>query len=210
MIHVLHTEADLAEAVAALIAREPRFASVTARHGLPPLRRAPEGFAALLQIVTEQMISLSAAKAIWLRLEAALAPWEPEAVLGLPAGALTGLGLSGAKARSFHAIAKAAVDFDGLRAMNDGDVFAALTAIPGIGPWTAEIYLLACLGRCDVWPAGDIALQAAAQDLLGLAARPDAKAMRALAEDWRPWRAAAARLLWSHYRHLKGLPQAVT
>ena len=210
MIVSLASDEDLACAVAALIAREPRFAAVTARHGMPPLRRAPEGFAALLQIVTEQMISLSAARAIWLRLQEALQPCEPGVVLRLPVEALMGLGLSGAKARSFHAIATADVDFSGLHGMSDDEVLATLTAIPGIGPWTAEIYLLANLGRPDVWPAGDVALQVAAQDIFGLHARPDVKTTRAMAEAWRPWRAVAARLLWSHYRHLKGLPQAVT
>jgi DNA-3-methyladenine glycosylase II len=122
------------------------------------------------------------------------------------------LGLSGAKARCFIACARAAakgeIDFVRLHKLSDADAIAALTALPGIGPWTADIYLLSNMGRADSWPCGDLALQAAAHDLLGLPARPDAKDMLQIAENWRPWRAVAARLLWSHYRGLRGMKQA--
>jgi DNA-3-methyladenine glycosylase II len=90
----------------------------------------------------------------------------------------------------------------------DDEIMAQLTRLHGIGRWTAEIYLLSCLARSDVWPAGDIALQAAAHDLFGLPERPTERALRQLAEPWQPWRAVAARLLWAHYRHLRGVPQA--
>jgi len=89
-------------------------------------------------------------------------------------------------------------------------VIRALIALPGIGPWTADIYALSCLGRADAWPTGDLALQASAADLFGLVKRPDSRAMLTLAEAWRPWRSVAARLLWAHYRSLKGLPQTVS
>jgi DNA-3-methyladenine glycosylase II len=119
--------------------------------------------------------------------------------------------LSGAKARTFHA---AAATFDGFpqvefEALSDQEAFARLTHIPGIGPWTAQVYLLSVLRRPDAWPAGDLALQVAAQNLFGLTKRPDSKTMLRLAEPWRPFRAAAARLLWSHYRGLKGMNQHI-
>ena len=211
MISVLEDDAALAAAVAALVAREPRFAIVVNRTGLPPLRRSPQGFAELLKIITEQAISLKAAAQIWNRISTALDPVTPARVEATEEGALIALGLSGAKARCFRALASAAVDgrcpVANLAGLPDDAVRAALTAVPGIGPWTAEIYLLASLGRADVWPAGDIALQEAARDLLQLAQRPKGRVMIALAEPWRPWRAVAARLLWAHYRHLKAMLQ---
>ncbi|MFZ5674789.1 MAG: DNA-3-methyladenine glycosylase family protein [Pseudomonadota bacterium] len=214
MFKTIETEADIAEGVAWLIAREPRFQAVIDTHGLPPLRRAEGGLPGLLRIVTEQMISLQAADAIWQRLARELAPLDPPAVLRRRHATLMKLGLSGAKSRTFHALARAAhrgeFQVESLHEAPDEAVIAALVALPGIGPWTADIYVLSCMGRADAWPTGDLALQAAAAHLLGLEKRPDARTMAGLAEAWRPWRAVAARLLWSHYRSLKGLPQAVS
>ncbi|HTN95956.1 MAG TPA: DNA-3-methyladenine glycosylase 2 family protein, partial [Nordella sp.] len=195
------------------LGREPRFGTVIELHGLPPLRRAEGGLPGLLRIVTEQMISLQAADAIWQRIARELAPLDPPSILRRRHATLMKLGLSGAKSRTFHALARAAhrgeFRVESLHRQSDDELIAALVALPGIGPWTADIYVLSCLGRADAWPTGDLALQAAAAQLFGLAARPDARAMTRLAEDWRPWRSVAARLLWSHYRSLKGLPQAV-
>jgi DNA-3-methyladenine glycosylase II len=122
---------------------------------------------------------------------------------------LQALGLSGAKARCFLAAAAAQLDFDLLHRQSDEQIMAELTRISGIGPWTADIYLLTAAGRSDAWPTGDLALQIAAADLFNLPGRPDLKCMTALAAPWRPYRSAAARLLWSHYRFLKGMPQQV-
>ena len=159
------------------------------------------------------MISLKAADAIWQRLERELAPLDPKAILRRRQATLMKLGLSGAKSRAFHALARAAhkgeFELDSLHEHSTDEAIAALIALPGIGPWTADIYVLSCLGRADAWPSGDLALQASAADLFGIARRPDARAMLTLAESWRPWRSVAARLLWAHYRSLKGLPQAV-
>lgn len=214
MFKTIETEADIAEGVAWLLTREPRFGAVIEQHGLPPLRRAEGGLPGLLRIVTEQMISLQAADAIWQRLARDLKPLDPPAILRRRHATLMKLGLSGAKSRTFHALARAAhageFQVESLHLEPDEAVIAALVALPGIGPWTADIYVLSCMGRADAWPTGDLALQAAAAHLLGLKKRPDAKAMTRLAEGWRPWRSVAARLLWSHYRSLKGLPQAVT
>ena len=210
----LDSEKDLARAVDKLIRVEPRFAGVIGRHGLPPLRRSEAGLEGLLRIVTDQLISLKAGAAIWRRIDAELAPFDAETIVRKRETTLMWMGLSGAKARCFRAVAKAVVDgrldFAVLENMPDETVLATLTALPGIGPWTADIYLLSGLGRADAWPAGDLALQAAAHDLFELNARPDQQQLRRLAEPWRPHRAIAARVLWSHYRGLKGMSQEVT
>jgi DNA-3-methyladenine glycosylase II len=207
-------EADIQEGVDWLIVREPRFRRVIDVTGLPPLRRAEGGLPGLLRIITEQMISLQAADAIWRRIEKELAPLDPPAILRRRHATLMKLGLSGAKSRTFHALARAAHKgeflVDALHQHPDEEIIKALVAQPGIGPWTADIYVLSCLGRADAWPTGDLALQASAADLFGLAKRPDSRAMLHLAEAWRPWRSVAARLLWAHYRSLKGLPQIVS
>jgi DNA-3-methyladenine glycosylase II len=213
MYKTIESEADLAEGVDWLIRHEPRFAQVIDVTGLPPLRRAAGGLPGLLRIVTEQMISLQAADAIWQRIARELAPLDPPSILRRRHATLMKLGLSGAKSRTFHALARAAhrdeFRVDSLDRHSDEEVIAMLMALPGIGPWTADIYVLSCLGRADAWPTGDLALQASAADLFGLEKRPHARAMRGLADDWRPWRSVAARLLWAHYRSLRGLPQAV-
>jgi DNA-3-methyladenine glycosylase II len=213
MHKTIESEADLAEGVDWLVRREPRFNSVIDLNGLPALRRAEGGLPGLLRIVTEQMISLQAADAIWRRIARELAPLDPPAILRRRHATLMKLGLSGAKSRTFHALARAAqageFSVDRLHQHSDEEVIAALIALPGIGPWTADIYVLSCLGRADAWPTGDIALQTSAADLFSLKRRPDARAMLGLAEAWRPWRSVAARLLWAHYRSLKGLPQAI-
>lgn len=202
----------LAAAVTQLCAGEPRFAPVVARHGVPALRSMPGGLESLLQIVTEQFLSLQAAQAIWLRLAAQLSPLTAERLLNCGETELMSLGLSRAKARSFHGIARVLVEdpqfFTSLDKSGDEEARKALLALPGVGPWTAEIYLLAVLQRPDAWPWGDLALRVAAADLLGLPAVPDLREMRRLGDAFSPLRAVAARLLWSHYRGLKGLRQA--
>jgi DNA-3-methyladenine glycosylase II len=211
-MRIIATQADIGEAVEFLLAAEPRFARIVEAHGLPPVRREAGGLAGLLRIVTDQLISLQAGETIWKRLEAELHPFEPEPLSRRRQASLMRLGLSGAKARCFIACARAVVkgeiDFAHLHTLSDEDAVAALTALPGIGPWTASIYLLSNMGRADSWPCGDLALQAAAHDLLALPVRPDARAMIQIAQSWRPWRTVAARLLWSHYRWLRGMKQA--
>ena len=210
---VIATDEDVARGVEFLVAHEPRFASIVEKHGLPPVRRVENSLPSLLNIVTEQLISLKAAASIWQRVSARLYPFEPAAILLLEHFELKQLGLSGAKVRCFHAISEAVhsgkLDFRALEDMSDDAAHQALISLPGIGPWTAHIYALVALGRADVLASGDLALQIAAQDLFGLKARPRSKDFVALAEAWRPWRSVAARLLWSHYRGLKNLSQEV-
>ncbi len=147
-------------------------------------------------------MSLKAAASIRKRLDAAFDAGDAVAVLGVPVERLRALGLTRSKGRAFHAAARAAQDglLESLATLGDDDANKALTALHGIGEWTAQTYLLSCLGRSDVWPAGDVALQTATAALFSIDPRPDVRQMVALAEPWRPWRAVAARILWTWYR----------
>jgi DNA-3-methyladenine glycosylase II len=207
MTFYIHTEADLDQAIEGLIATDARWREALAAGGRPPLRRRPDGFAGLAAIVVSQQLSTASAKAIWERLEAALQPLSPEAVRLARTAKLARAGLSGPKIRTLkaiaHAIERGELDLAGLAALPADEAHQCLTAIHGIGPWTADIYLLFCLGHADAWPAGDLALQEAARLLLGLPERPSSRDMGPLAEAWRPWRGAAACMLWSYYRAAK-------
>ena len=213
----IRTEADLDAALAALVRADARFEQALAAAGRPPLRKRPDGFAGLAAIVVAQQLSTASATAILERLKAALDPLDHEAVLRARPAKLGRIGLSAPKIRTLKAIARAvdegAIDLPSLVDMSAEDAHQALTALHGIGPWTADIYLLFCLGHADAWPAGDLALQEATRLLLGLKARPTAKEMGPLADAWRPWRGAAACALWSYYRAAKkreGAPQLIT
>jgi DNA-3-methyladenine glycosylase II len=207
MSFFIHTEADLDTAIARLVAADPRFGDVLSRAGRPPLRRRPDGFAGLASIVVSQQLSTASARAIWGRLTAALDPLDHAAVLRARPAKLARAGLSAPKIRTLKAIAKAIdrgeIDLPSLVDKPADEAHAALTALHGIGPWTADIYLLFCLGHADAWPAGDLALQEAARLLLALKKRPTTKDMGPLAEAWRPWRGAAACMLWTYYRVTK-------
>ena len=206
--HRIHDEADLEHGIDALIATDPRFATLIAKAGRPPLRRRADGFAGLASTVVSQQLSTASASAIWGRLAAAFDPVTPEAIIRSRKERLARIGLSAPKIRALKEIARAIARGDlALATLGDIDAeaaHAALTAVHGIGPWTADIYLLACLGHADAWPVGDLALQEAARLAFGLKARPTAKEMMPLAEPWRPWRAVAARVLWTYYRAVKG------
>lgn len=208
MLTHIRTETDLDMALAALTAADPRFAALIARAGRPPLRRRPDGFAGLAATVVSQQLSTASAGAIWARLAAAFDPLEPQAITRARPVRLARLGLSAPKIRALKEIARAVASGRlALTSLADSDAevaHTALTAIHGIGPWTADIYLLSCLGHADAWPAGDLALQEAARLAFALPARPNAKEMLALAEIWRPLRAVAARVLWTYYRGAKG------
>jgi DNA-3-methyladenine glycosylase II len=208
MTGLITTEADLEHAIEGLVAADPRFTALIATAGRPPLRRRPHGFAGLAATIVSQQLSTASAGAIWGRLAAAFDPFEPVAIMRARADKLARLGLSAPKIKSLKKIAQT-IDRGDLAITTLGelaaeDAHAALTAVHGIGPWTADIYLLSCLGHADAWPAGDLALQEAARVAFGLRTRPTAKEMVPLAEAWRPWRAVAARVLWTYYRTIKG------
>jgi DNA-3-methyladenine glycosylase II len=204
----IHSEADLDAGLAALRAADRRFIAILAAAGRPPLRRRTDGFAGLAATIVSQQLSTASAGAIWGRLTAAFDPFEPKAILRARPARLARLGLSGAKIRALKAIARAIdrgeIELAALAELPADTAHTKLTALHGVGPWTADIYLLASLGHADAWPAGDLALQEAAKLAFALPARPNAKEMQALAEAWRPWRSVAARILWTYYRAIKG------
>jgi DNA-3-methyladenine glycosylase II len=205
--HFLHTDADLHKALRRLIKADPRLEPVLAKAGKPKLRRRPAGFPGLCAIVVSQQLSTHSARAIWGRLEAAFEPFHHDALRQARAPKLARLGLSKPKIKTLKALGTAVsngvINLNALGDMEADDAHQALIALHGIGPWTADIYLLFCLGHADAFPAGDLALQEAARIGLGLKARPDAKQMVALAENWRPFRGVAAHLLWAYYAAVK-------
>jgi DNA-3-methyladenine glycosylase II len=198
-------EAALERAIDQLIALDPviaeRLAEVGAR---PPLRRRDPGFSGLVWIIVSQQLSTASANAIFKRVESGLAPLSAKSVLAADDPALRACGLSLPKMRALRALAQAvdrdAFDLPGLAALSAEEAHRALVAVKGIGPWTADIFLLFCLGHPDAFPAGDLALQEAARLALGLKRRPDARALERIAERWRPLRGVAARILWAYYR----------
>lgn len=204
---IIETMADIERGIAALNAVDPRFAAFIAAAGLPPLRRREGGFRGLMHIVTGQQLSTASAAAIWARMEDRLDPMTPEHLAGLDDETLRAAGVSRPKVRTIRALSEAfltgSLEPHLLETLDDEEVHDRLTAIKGIGRWTADLYLLTCLGRSDAWPVGDLALQVAVQHAFALEDRPDASAMQEMGAPWRPWRAVAARVLWSYYRVMK-------
>lgn len=199
---IIETPDCVAEGAAHLAAICPRMAHALERTGPLPLRRRKDGFGELLSAIVSQQVSVAAADAIWGRLRAARLT-GPRKVLWAGEEELRACGLSRQKIRYAKALAAARIDYRALRAAPDEEVVAVLTEVPGIGRWTAEIYAMFSLGRADVFAPGDLALQEAARMLYGLETRPAEKALREMAEAWRPWRAVAARLLWAYFRVAK-------
>ena len=201
-MRIIETNADVAEGAAWLAARDRRFAAALEKTGPLPLRRKPDGFEELLSAIVSQQVSTASAAAIWKRVcEAGLT--QPSAISNASDEAMQACGLSRPKIRYARALADAEIDFVGLRDLAPQDVIKTLVAVPGIGPWTAEIYVMFSLGHADVFPPGDLALQESARILFGLDARPSEKDLRAMAQDWSPWQSVAARLLWAYYRVAK-------
>ncbi|WP_204114189.1 DNA-3-methyladenine glycosylase family protein [Shimia biformata] len=199
---IIETPDCVAEGVGWLCARHPEFAHAHALTGAPPLRRRPDGFAQLLSAIISQQVSTASAAAIWARMEGA-GLVTPEAVCAAGEDGLRAVGLSRQKVRYAQALAGAGIDYDSLRDAPTEQVIRDLTAITGIGTWTAEIYAMFSLGRADVFAPGDLALQEAARMLFDLDTRPTDRALRQMAEAWSPWRSVAARLLWAYYRVAK-------
>lgn len=200
-VRSIRSNADIRAGVSALRAACPVITRVHDLVGDPPLRRHAAGFSGLAQIVVAQQLSAQSARAIWQRTAIAVDPFEAPVLLATGDATLRAAGLSSGKVRTLRAIAEAVVaeslSFD--RRLDDEALRAQLLAINGIGPWTADIYLMFCLGRADGFAAGDLALQLAAQRAFALDERPSATALVDLAERWRPWRGVAARLLWAFH-----------
>jgi len=195
-------------ALDALVAADPDLAPVRLAAGPLPVRRRAPGFSSLAQIMVQQQVSLASAAAIWARVEGHLGQVAPAAVLAASEAELRGCGLSGPKLRYLRAAAEAVaageLDLDGLAALDEAAARAALTAVTGIGRWTADIYLSFALGHPDIWPAHDLALQVSVQAVKSLPARPSPRQMDEIAAAWAPHRGTAARLLWRYYRVIKG------
>jgi len=197
------TQKSLALAARELAARDEMLASIHATHGDPPLWRRATGFSTLAHIILEQQVSLKSAKAMLVRLEGAIQPFTPARFLELGDVYLRSLGVTRQKsAYLLHlsdSIVAGRLSFTKLARMSDEDARVVLTRIKGIGSWSADVYLLMAMRRADVWPAGDLALAVAMKELKGLTHRPGPIELEKLAEQWRPHRAVAARMLWQYY-----------
>lgn len=204
---LLETDAVLKRGLKALAKGDPVMARLAAEGVVPQLRKRPPGFEGLAWIIIGQQVSTASATAIWGRLRSILEPATPERFLSLSDDELRTAGLSAMKVRTIRTAAAEIVEgrlpLDRLHELSADEAHDLLTQVKGIGPWTADIYLLFCLGHPDAFPGGDLAVQEAARIAYDLEKRPDAKALTALAERWRPWRGVAAKVLWAYYRVAK-------
>jgi DNA-3-methyladenine glycosylase II len=200
----LETQVDLERAIAKLVKQDPRLRPIMAATGIPALRRRDPGLVGLAQIVVGQQLSTASANAIWNRMSGAFDPFHHDSIRRATAARLGKLGLSAAKIKTLKLLAaeirSKRLDLEALGEIDADEAHKILTALHGVGPWTADVYLLFCLGHADAWPAGDLALQDAVRLGLNLDSRPTTKEMTALAEIWRPYRGPAAHLWWAYYR----------
>ena len=199
---ILFSDACMAEGCAWLAGAEPRFAAALALCGPPPLRRRADGFEALVSAIVSQQVSVASARAIMAKLDAADLV-SADQFAAASDETLRANGLSRQKSRYIKALAEAGIDFDALRDAPEAQIVETLTAVPGIGRWTAEIYVMFSLGRADTFAPNDLALQEAARLLFDLPERPREKPLRVMAEAWTPWRTVAAGMLWQYYHHAK-------
>ena len=197
------TQKTLALAARELAARDKTLAAIHATHGDPPLWRRATGFQTLVHIILEQQVSLKSARAMLVRLEGAIQPFEPLRFIELGDAHLRSLGVTRQKSAYLlhlsESIVNGELSFAKLARMSDEEARFALTRIKGIGLWSADVYLLMAMRRADIWPAGDLALAVAMKELKGLSQRPGPLELEQLAERWRPHRAVAARMLWQYY-----------
>jgi DNA-3-methyladenine glycosylase II len=200
--------AALAEGTRALARCDPDLGRLHARLGVPPMWGRQPGFAALVRIILEQQVSLDAARTLFRRLAAHAGAMTPAALHALGVDGLRAFGLTRQKAAYCHGLATRILDGElalaRVAAAPDEQGRAMLRAVPGIGPWSVDIYYLMALRRPDVWPQGDLALAVALREVKQLNALPDRDAQQAIAAAWAPWRSVAARLLWAHYLDARG------
>jgi DNA-3-methyladenine glycosylase II len=205
-MRIIETDEDIAEGLRSLGRRDPRLRPIIKASGKIPLRRGPPGFEGLAEIVVNQQLSAASAAAIWGRFAKAFPDFDPARVARARDAKMQSFGLSGAKIRTIRAIAaevKAGLDIDGLASVPGEEAHARLTQIKGVGPWTADIYLLFSLGHADVFPAGDLALRNSVMEGLALRKTPSIPELAEIATMWSPWRGVAARLFWAYYRVLR-------
>ena len=186
-----------------LSARDKDLARIVSVYGPPPLWAREQGFHSLIHIILEQQVSLASARAAYNRLREAVNPLTPEGFLTLTDEALKRIGFSRQKTRYGRELSMAIIggklELSRLEELKDEEAKEALMSVKGIGPWTADIYLLTALGRPDIWPKGDIALEVAVQEIKGWRKRPGPEELKKMSEQWQPWRAVAARMLWHYY-----------
>ena len=198
---------DIEEALGALAIADPRLAAVLEASGEVPLRLSTPDFAGLASIIVSQQVSRASAAAIFGRLAALVDPLDAPNFLAAGEDIMRQAGLSRPKQRALTnaatAIREGELALERLCEMPHDEAMASMTAVKGIGPWTAEIYLLFCAGHADIFPAGDLALQEAVRHAHGLEERPGDRQLREIAEVWSPWRGVAARLFWAYYRSIK-------
>ncbi len=199
---IIHSNACINEGAAHLAQDVPEFAFALKETGPLPLRLRKDGFEALLQAIVSQQVSVAAARAIWKRLKDAKLT-GPRKVMWATEEELRSAGLSRQKVKYAKSLAESRIDYSALRVKPTSEIVSQLTQVSGIGVWTAEIYAMFSLGRADVFAPGDLALQESARVLFKLNQRPTEKQLRIMAEDWAPWRAVAARLLWAYYHVAK-------
>ena len=202
---LIDSEDALQQAIIALVAQDhAHLAPVLNVTGLPPLRRRAPGFEGLVWIIISQQVSVASANAIMARVQTAFETLNPQEILAANDIKLRSCGLSAPKIRTLLALSEAVtcggLDLAAMADLPPEAAHKALVAVKGIGPWTADIFLLFCLGHPDAWPVGDLALQEAVRLILALENRPNAREMEHLAEGWRPYRAVAARLFWAFYK----------
>ncbi len=201
-MNVIRDYRDIEEGLAALAALDPRLAAIIEVSGPVPLRLNEPGFPGLASIVVSQMVSRASADAIWKRI-ATVGPVTAAGYAALDPDIIATFGLSRAKARTLAnlstAVSEGHFDLEAVSRLETAEAIRAMTTLPGIGPWTAEVYLMFCGGHVDIFPTGDVALQAAVGHAFAMESRPSAKNLAVLAEVWRPWRSVAARLFWAYY-----------
>ncbi|HRD75698.1 MAG TPA: DNA-3-methyladenine glycosylase 2 family protein [Hyphomicrobiaceae bacterium] len=204
---LIASEADVKAGLRALRRKCPAMRLAHDLAGDPPLRLREPGLEGLMRIIVAQQVSVASATAIWARVAAGVRPLEAATILAMSEEQLRACGLSRPKIRTLTAIARAisedGLDLGALADASEAEIHEQLTAVSGIGPWTADIFAMFCLGRADAFAAGDLALQEAARLILELDERPKPDELGEIAERWRPWRGVAARMLWQYYRVAK-------
>ena len=199
---IITCDADVAEGAAWLAVRSTQFAAALEATGPLPLRLRNDGFDALIGAIIGQQVSVASANAMRTKMDAA-GLTDEAAITAAGEEGLRSAGLSRQKIRYALALADARIDYAAVRHAPNADVIKTLTAVPGVGLWTAQIYAMFSLGRADVFAEGDLALQEASRILFDLPERPKPKQLAAMAESWSPWRSVAARTLFSYYRIAK-------
>jgi len=208
MLARIRNRSDLEQGLETLVKTDPSLIAIIGSLPQIPLRLRSPGFEGLAEIVTAQMVSRASATAIFARLKKTIAPFNADTFLTAGEDAWRAAGLSRAKQTTLAGLARAIcegrLELNALCEVSVEQAMDELTALQGIGPWTAEVFLLFCAGHADIFPAGDIALQHAVGSVCNLEGKPDEKTTRRLAEKWRPLRGVASRVLYAHYAHIRG------